>query len=295
MLLESRWEAIMRGMSGSLKLLVCCVAMPLAAQTMIDRQGNQLKNLPVKLGSSLPAICTQGDLFFVTVAPAGSNLYGCTAGNTWSVLGSGGGSGGGPGTLTIASNGTVVGTRGIANFLPGTGILNLLADTGTMLNIQQSVDTAVVLTRGGHQSGQTLLCGSASGSGSNFTCAMSPTLTGYQRGMVLEWTPDVDGAGGAATLNIDLLGAKAIKLADGVTDPFASDIAGGRLQPIWFDGVNFRLIAPVMTSASSSARPACNAAIRGRTWTALGGTGIKDEVAVCAKDAADSYNWRVLY
>lgn len=286
----------MRRIAGILRLFSCCVAMSMAAQTLIDRQGNQMKNLAVKFGSSLPAICTQGDLFFLTTVPAGSNLYGCTATNTWSAQGnSGGSSGGGTGALTIDSNGTVVGTRGVANFVPGTGILNLLSDTGTMVNIQQSVDTAVVLTRGGHQSGQTVLCASASGSGSNYTCAMSPTLTSYQRGMVLAWIPDVDGTGGPTTVNIDLLGSKPIKLADGVTDPSTGDLSGGRLQPIWFDGGNFRLIASAMISGSSSARPSCNAATRGRIWTAFGGAGVKDEVAVCAKDAADSYSWRVLY
>jgi hypothetical protein len=286
----------MRRIAGSLmRLLTGCLVMSLAAQTLIDRQGNQMKNLPVKFGSSLPAICTQGDLFFLTAAPAGSNVYGCTAINTWAAQGNSGGSGGGSGALTIDSNGTVVGTRGVANFVPGTGILNLISDTGTMVNIQQAVDTAVVLTRGGQQSGQTVLCTSAGGSGSSYGCGMSPTLTGYQRGMVLEWIPDIDGTGGPTILNIDLLGPKAIKLADGVTDPLTGDIAGGRLQAIWFDGSNFRLIAPVTASGSSGSRPSCNTSIHGRIWTSFGGAGIKDDVAVCAKDAADSFNWRVLY
>ena len=39
-----------------------------------------------------------------------------------------------------------------------------------------------------------------------YTCALAPTLTGYTTGMVLNWKPDLNSAGGAITLNVDLLG-----------------------------------------------------------------------------------------
>ncbi len=42
-------------------------------------------------------------------------------------------------------------------------------------------------------------------------------------------------------------------------------------------------------------QPACDAARRGTFWYLAGGTGVKDTVSVCAKDAADSYHWRVIY
>lgn len=43
---------------------------------------------PVKVGTVLPATCGVGELFFDTASPAGQNLFGCTAPNTWSLLGS---------------------------------------------------------------------------------------------------------------------------------------------------------------------------------------------------------------
>lgn len=46
------------------------------------------------IGTSLPATCSVGQRYFKTNATAGQNLYGCTATNTWNVLGDGGGSGG---------------------------------------------------------------------------------------------------------------------------------------------------------------------------------------------------------
>lgn len=41
---------------------------------------------PTKAGSSLPATCQVGDLFYKTDAVAGENLYGCTSTNSWSLL-----------------------------------------------------------------------------------------------------------------------------------------------------------------------------------------------------------------
>jgi len=270
------------------------------AQTQIDLR-TQTKNVnfqaapytsPLQSGSSLPSTCSPGQLFFLTSAAAGANVYGCVAVNTWAAQG--GSSSGGSGALTIDNNGTSVATRSIANFVPGNGILDVISDTGTMINIQQTIDSAVVTTRAGLQSGQTLLCASSSGSASTYTCRMTPTLTAYQSGMVLNWTPDVNGAGGPTTLNVDTLGAHAVKLSDGVTDPASGDVIGGRLYSVWFDGGNFRLVVPPGISGGGG-QPACNSATRGRIWTNFGASGVKDQVAVCAKDATDNYAWRTLY
>lgn len=48
---------------------------------------------PVKTGTSTPATCGVGELFFDTDATAGQNLFGCTATNTWTLLGGAGGGG----------------------------------------------------------------------------------------------------------------------------------------------------------------------------------------------------------
>ena len=45
---------------------------------------NAVSSKPAKTGSSLPAACGIGEQFFLTTAPAGSNLYLCAAANTWS-------------------------------------------------------------------------------------------------------------------------------------------------------------------------------------------------------------------
>jgi selenophosphate synthetase-related protein len=101
--------------------------------------------------------------------------------------------------------------------------------------LQQGVDAAVALTRTGSQAGQALICGSSGGSGAAYTCTMNPTLTGYSGGMVVHWVPDVTSTGGGTTLNVDMLGAKDVKLADGTSDPTPTDIVGGRMYQMWYD------------------------------------------------------------
>ncbi len=65
------------------------------AQTALDLR-TQTKNVdftqalstkPNKSGATLPPACTLGETFFLTGAPAGQNLYGCTDANAWSGLG----------------------------------------------------------------------------------------------------------------------------------------------------------------------------------------------------------------
>jgi len=325
----------------------------LSAQTLVDLK-NQSKGIdfegaaytkPVRASTPLPASCTPHELFFLTSAPVGSNLYACVSANTWALQGSGSGlltlagdvsgsanstvvqriqsrpvssatpqvgqaliwdgsswsaqtvaSGGGGGSLSVENNGTLVGSRAMENFIPGLGILNAVTDSGTAINIQQSADTSILLSQNTLQMGQVLTCKSSSASASAYTCSMSPTLNAYQRNMVLDWNPDVNDAGGATTLNIDALGAVPVKLADGITDPLAGDIAGGWQYSIWFDGTVFRLMAPPsMLTGSSAARPSCDAAHRGRVWQVFAAAGVKDEFAVCAKDSSNAYAWRVLY
>jgi len=42
-------------------------------------------------------------------------------------------------------------------------------------------------------------------------------------------------------------------------------------------------------------RPTCSASIRGTFWVIQNGTGIKDNVSVCVKNASDTYQWTTIY
>jgi len=151
------------------------------------------------------------------------------------------------GPLSVYSDGVLVGSSGAANFVTGTGLTNTITNTGSQINVQIGLDTATVQTQSGEQSGTAVLCASASGSGSQYQCSLSPTASVYTTGMVLHWKPDVNGTGGATTLDIDQLGATPLKLADGAANPGSTDIVAGQLYNVWYDGVSFRL----MTGSSS--------------------------------------------
>ena len=203
---------------------------------------------PVTTGTALPATCGVGQMFFLSNAPAGQNVYGCTATNTWTVQS--GGSGGG-GSVTVQSAGTPVGSNSTLNFSGGAGILYAISNGGSAISIQTSSNTAVTPTLASEQTDGVRLCASASGSTSAYTCSLSPTLMVYTTGMVLNWKADLTASGGALTLNIDTLGAIALKTADGLTNPLPGDIIGGRMQQIWFDGTVFRLLSPALRGSLS--------------------------------------------
>lgn len=44
-----------------------------------------------------------------------------------------------------------------------------------------------------------------------------------------------------------------------------------------------------------TAKPTCDSSHRGTFWSTQGSAGVKDNVEVCAKDAADAYAWRTIY
>jgi hypothetical protein len=70
---------------------------------------------------------------------------------------------------------------------------------------------------------------------------MSPTLSAYTNGMVVNFEGTVAGISGAATLNIDTIGAAAITKNDGATAPDASHVAIGESVELIYDGTSFRL------------------------------------------------------
>jgi hypothetical protein len=82
---------------GKIAILLTVALRIAGAQTQLDL-GRQGKNVdfataqstrPTQTGTVLPATCSVGQLFYKANAPAGSNLFGCTATDTWTVLGGG--------------------------------------------------------------------------------------------------------------------------------------------------------------------------------------------------------------
>lgn len=72
---------------------------------------------PMRIGTTLPATCTVGSLFYKSDATAGANLYACTAVNSWTLESGGGGSGitNLTGDVTAAGPGSVAATLATVN------------------------------------------------------------------------------------------------------------------------------------------------------------------------------------
>lgn len=75
--------------------MVLSCALPIGGQTKLDLR-TQTKSVdfssatttkPARMGASLPSTCGQGEFFFLSTAPAGQNVYGCSVPNTWSLEG----------------------------------------------------------------------------------------------------------------------------------------------------------------------------------------------------------------
>ena len=133
---------------------------------------------------------------------------------------------------------------------------------GTVFRLARETDpvtSGVAQTKANAQSGQNLLCQSASASSSAYTCNMIPALSAYQAGMVIYWLPDASATGGATSLKIGTLAAVPVKLANGTSNPAAIDLTAGRLHAIWYDGANFRLIKETDPVASGVAQTRANA------------------------------------
>lgn len=69
---------------------VCLKSTTCAPTGSFDLSGSAATK-SMKAGTSLPGTCAVGELFYKTDATAGQNVYGCTATNTWTVQGGGGG------------------------------------------------------------------------------------------------------------------------------------------------------------------------------------------------------------
>lgn len=119
----------------------------LSAQTAIDlsRQARQVDftaagaTKPFQAGTTLPGLCEPGGMFFKTDAPAGENVYGCVAQDTWVLMTTGGDA------KSLQGNAVSAGpASGLGQFYawdPATGRLelfsfgNLLAVGGRVVNV----------------------------------------------------------------------------------------------------------------------------------------------------------------
>jgi len=81
---------------------------------------------PAKVGTSAPGTCVVGDLFFDSDSTAGSNVYGCTATNTWTLQG------GAAGTTCSGTAGQILVSNGTSTCVGATPTISGSTITATL-------------------------------------------------------------------------------------------------------------------------------------------------------------------
>lgn len=94
------------------------------------------------------------------------------------------------------------------------------------------------------------------GAANVYTITMSPTLTAYAAGLCVRVYISTTNTG-ASTLNVDSLGAKAIKRADG-SDVEAGDLTAGDIHEFIYDGTAFQMKSMPRSYMSGTASGAAN-------------------------------------
>lgn len=105
-------------------------------------------------GTAAPATCTTGNVFFDTDATAGSNWFGCTSANTWTLLGGGMADPGGNGIMARTAANTSVNRTLTAG--EGVAVAN---GTGVAGDPAVSADRAVVVFKGTGTADPSASCG----------------------------------------------------------------------------------------------------------------------------------------
>jgi hypothetical protein len=199
---------------------------------------------PMQTGAVLPSTCGIGEMFFLTTAPGGSNVYSCFPANVWTGIVSG------------------------ASLVPGTGAIITTGGGSTSV----SVDPAVIPTKAVVQAGTSTVVTLTSISPTALTGTMNPTLSAYSEKQIIEFTWNVNCAGGAMTIAVDGLGAKSLVKPDGAANLGAADCTGGTTSAFTYDGTLgvFKLFSPspvpnqTVSNCSSATSPAiCGSASAG--------------------------------
>ena len=149
------------------------------------------------------------------------------------------------GGLNFTNDVNASGTSTCADVRTASATQTGIAELATTAEVATGTDTGRAVTPSGIapsiQTGAYLACADA-GASDTYTCLMTPTLTAYTTGMQVVFKANTANTG-AATLNVDSLGAKTIaKLGGGITTVLAdNDLRAGQWTLLVYDGTNFQM------------------------------------------------------
>lgn len=203
--------------------------------------GTMGQSTSVGIASAKPLTCVTGQQYFATDASAGSNLYLCSATNTWTQLVFSAGS-----ATIFALSGTSLTQRPTFNFIPSGTAITCLDNAGqNRTDCTFSYNTAVIQTIASNQSGVPSFCNSTNGT-QNYTCTFvgsgSAALLAYTKGMRVYLSVDTTSSS-SSVLNIDGLGNISLKRSDCATG-VGTDVAIGSMLEFWYNGSVFCEVLP---------------------------------------------------
>ena len=253
----------------------------LKAQTKNADFSQATSVVPFPVGPSLPATCNQGQMFFNSAAPAGTNVYGCVALNTWTQMSGGAASSFNLPLAVQQSSGTTLSIgAGCTSSSP------CMARIGSV--VYDFSSTGVLTLTGG--SGEVFLYVSSTG---QLTAGVS-TLG----------NPAVSCSGCQVMTSITQFPPASIPLATWTANNGTWDATGVDSRAI-LSGAPTLEAGPYisLTQTPGSVTIASGASTSGTCGASTGGTflytpgapGVKDTFAVCAKDASNVFAWRTLY
>lgn len=270
---------------------LACLPVLVLSQTRVDLR-SQSKNIdfsqaqsvrPFRTGTALPAVCTPGEMFFKTDAAPGGNVFGCVATDTWSEQGEVDPVTDFEGELDASANRLTIACRkGNCNVQTGDAITPF-AGLEASFTPASGTYTAFVyfedqMLRYGYSEGAMASCGTS--------CIQG--ISGFPTNSVPLFT--------AAVSNGQLVAGSLVDRRSRYRGP-KRPIAGANIVLAETASSVTYSSLPInpLRNQPAGPQPECSAATRGTLWHANGGAGEKDSVAVCAKDASETYAWRTVY
>lgn len=152
------------------------------------------------------------------------------------------------------------------------GLIDILSDGGAVIEPLRGKDLTV---RG------PLNTGLDAGSNDTYVIALSPPLTAYLTRQLV-WFKANTANTGAATLNVNGLGAKTIKkVAGGITTDLATnDIRAGQYVCVVYDGTNFQMLSASGLAPDVAASILTTSITNGDTTHAPDGNSVFDALAL---------------
>ena len=235
---------------------------------------------PFSVGNSLPSTCQIGQVFFNASVVPGSNLYGCTAPNTWSSL---------PGSLPPSNPQVVLSTSNLS-FGSQTTLTTSAPKTITLQNTGTSFLSLSSITMSGPNASDFLVsnnCGSMVPSGASCTLNVSfdpSTVASESASIVISGNEP----GSPASIALSGTGVEAITSGGLVITPSAT--SAGENGVVTFAAnrpVNWALVngssGSLISSSSTSA-----------TYSAPASIGVQGNIGSCQAGPSDSvFNTRI--